>query len=124
MSPWHVMAIILPHLKLIKDNSLKSQLTQKLIAILITTDMTSARGWNGAAAITVPARDVYSSRVLFDELVELIRLFDHIKGNDRNAEHKMKWLDRRGGRTTRVGTQSQKVSLPLPRSRIRYWAEQ
>lgn len=36
MSPWHVMAIILPHLKLIKDNSLKSQLTQKLIAILIT----------------------------------------------------------------------------------------
>lgn len=62
MSPWHVMAIILPHLKLIKDNSLKSQLTQKLIAILITTDMTSARGWNGAAAITVPARDVYTLR--------------------------------------------------------------
>lgn len=42
MIPWNVTAIILPHLKLIKDNSLKNQLNQKLIAILVTSDMTSA----------------------------------------------------------------------------------
>lgn len=33
-------------------------------------------------------------------LVELIRLFDHIKCNDRNANHKMKWMDRRGASRT------------------------
>lgn len=42
MIPGNVMPIILPHLKLIKDNSLKSQLNQKLIAIPVTFDMTSA----------------------------------------------------------------------------------
>lgn len=63
--------------------------------------------WNGSAAINIMLLLGYEERrkesVAGGGLVELIRLFDHIKCNDRNANHKMKWMDRRGA--SRTGTQ-------------------